>query len=506
MSEYYLKILSGNHNGAEIPLEAGRYTLGRADNCDLILTDTAISDIHLTIEISSVGALSVTTESKSPLYLNGIPEGDTLNFEYFDIVTSNGIHFAIGPANANWPDIEVPLLQKSESKHETADTPSRDNDFPDPDSSENEKTGTHSKSEAIDDITISDTDEDESPINIKLLIGIPVAFITLMSILAIFIFSEPEDTEDTEINTEITSLDQANLIKRQLQLDYIKFRQLSDGTILVKGYTKTLDKKEDLLSQLKDKKLLPKSQVIVMDVMQANAQALLKNRGYNSLTIEQDSTPGSLIINGYIITTDKLENVINMLKEEIYGLIAITDHVEKQSSRVKLLKSMIRDNGLASRVHLIEKADQVLVQGTILDEEQIYRLKEVANKFKALYGNQPKLVVSTKYSDDSNSDFFKQSGGQEGNNLKSSERFGGRKKNILGNRILVQGVSMGTIPYVVMKDGGKYFIGAKLDNGFIIEDINLDYLLLSDGSQSIKYYLGGKENGKNKQSNESGRN
>ena len=29
MTEFYLKILSGNHIGAEIPIEPGRYSLGK---------------------------------------------------------------------------------------------------------------------------------------------------------------------------------------------------------------------------------------------------------------------------------------------------------------------------------------------------------------------------------------------------------------------------------------------------------------------------------------------
>ncbi|MDP0561964.1 MAG: type III secretion system inner membrane ring subunit SctD [Candidatus Endonucleobacter sp. (ex Gigantidas childressi)] len=491
MSEYYLKILSGNHNGAEIPLDTGKYTLGRVDTCDLVLTDTALSDIDLTIEIAADGALSVTTENKSPLYLNGIPEGNTLNLSHFDIVTSNGIHFAIGPADANWPDIEVPLLQQSESKHATEDASDGDNDFPDPDAVENDnkEAGTGSELEVSDDLAALDADEEESSIDIKILIGIPVVFILLMSAFAIFLFSGSED--NTRVVNNINHLDQANLIKSELQLDYIKFRQLADGTVLISGYIKTKDKKDDLLSQLKEKKLFIKSQIIVMDDMQANAQALLKSRGYKSLTVEQDSTPGALIINGYIITTDQLEKVINMLREEIYGLIAVTDHVEKQSSRVKSLKSMLRDSGLAARVHLIEKSGQVLVQGSILDEEQAYRLSEVANKFKELYKNQPDLVIAANYSQNSQPDFIEQSSDQKVKGLGEAS-FAERNGSVLRRSMLIQGVSMGAIPYVIMKDGGKYLIGAKLDNGFIIEDINLDYLLLSDGSRNIKYYLGGK--------------
>ncbi|MGB1271865.1 MAG: FHA domain-containing protein, partial [Endozoicomonas sp.] len=63
MSEFYLKILSGNHIGAEIPLEPGRYSVGADDNCDLVLTDASLHDIELIIEISPAGALKVQTST-----------------------------------------------------------------------------------------------------------------------------------------------------------------------------------------------------------------------------------------------------------------------------------------------------------------------------------------------------------------------------------------------------------------------------------------------------------
>ncbi|MGB1272140.1 MAG: SctD/MshK family protein [Endozoicomonas sp.] len=59
----------------------------------------------------------------------------------------------------------------------------------------------------------------------------------------------------------------------------------------------------------------------------------------------------------------------------------------------------------------------------------------------------------------------------------------------------MRGISMGKVPYVVLVNGSKYLIGAELSNGYIIEDINLEYLLLRNGTDRIKYRLGGNRGG-----------
>ena len=55
----------------------------------------------------------------------------------------------------------------------------------------------------------------------------------------------------------------------------------------------------------------------------------------------------------------------------------------------------------------------------------------------------------------------------------------------------IRGVNMGAIPYVIMGNGGKYLHGAQLPNGYILEDIQLEYLILNNGINRIRYPLGG---------------
>ena len=158
------------------------------------------------------------------------------------------------------------------------------------------------------------------------------------------------------------------------------------------------------------------------------------------------------------------------------------------------MKAMIKEKGLASRVHLIERPGKVLIQGLILDDNQYYRLTEIVSQFRQRVGKQPELIIATR-GNHNTQQILQQTASsadvtRDGEN--SARIIPSGPKLPLQPSMTVRGVSMGHIPYVIMEDGGKYLIGAKLDNGYIIEDINLDYLLLSNGSQQIKYRLGGK--------------
>ena len=483
MNDFYLKILSGNHLGAEIPVAEGQYSLGKGQEHDLILTDDSLSDDSFTLDISGQGVLTVI--SQQPIFLNGSQSGTRVTPEHFDVFTIGGIHFAFGPADTPWPTIEPPLLQPQESHHKK--TPS--DDVPDTDLEDAFPFDSPQTSEDIQAFSqpknVSDeTNEDDEvfEVNPKLLIALPILFIFLITIFALLLLSD--SSEENQINAPLSTLEQATLIQNQLQTPDIKFRELMDGTLLISGYTQTLEQKKAFIQQIKEKKLPFRSQIVVMKDLRANARTLLKNRGYDSLNILADNTPGSIILTGYIISDDQLQKAINLLKEEVYGLNDVVSQVDNQAGRLNVLKAMIKDKGLASRVHLTERPGKVLAQGLLLDTGQQYKLEEVIKRFNTRYNNQPTILIGLKNSKSQSS---------QGNSAVPAIVSNSAKKP-LHPSVTVRGVSMGAIPYVIMADGGKYLLGSKLDNGYIIEDINLDYLLLSGDSKKIKYPLGGKTN------------
>ncbi len=473
MTEFYLKILSGNHIGAEIPLEPGRYSLGKGDSCDLVLTDENLSDHELIIVINDDGQVAIqSTSSDSLLYLNGEPAGSNIQYNYFDIVTSNHLFIALGPVDADWPSLALPnvapatnLLAEDEvSPEDTSELlpPNFAEELP--------------KAKSIDEDEEDDELEEGSffdkisdKVNKKWLIATPVAIV--LFIVMVNWLSSGSDETVPDITPAPDNFLFTTQAKKELGLSGLQLKELPDQTIHISGYTQTLQDKLDLQKLLRQQGIPFNSQIVVMNEMRDNAELLLKDRGYDLLELELDNTFGSLVLTGYVATSDELDQIINTLKQEIYGLVSVVDQVENQAGRINTLKSMLREKGLIPRVTVIVREETALLKGHLLDEGQIYDLQNVVNKFQKKYANNPALEIATKY---------------PGGPITDSQ---------LPFSLDIRGISMGKVPYVILLDGSKYLIGAKFSNGYIIEDINLDYLLLTNGTDRIKYRLGGNRGG-----------
>ncbi|WP_422133425.1 type III secretion system inner membrane ring subunit SctD [Endozoicomonas sp. ALD040] len=492
MIEFYLKILSGNHQGAEIPLEPGSYSLGKSDQSDLVLTDESLSDLELIINISPQGQIKISSQSKDGLlYSNGLPRGSELNASHFDIITSSQLFFSLGPVDADWPDQPLPELQRPDPEPEEhqnkGSEQDEDDEFPDaPDiltedgDEELDSDDLNNLNNDLDDIDDSLADDEEAEdeseefenplknIDRKWLIGIPAGIFALF-LLLIILLSGGSD----EAPPEISHLDQAKEIRNRLNQKNIKLKELPDQSILISGYTLTMSDKQTIQRELREQGIPFSSQLVVMSELRANADVLLKNQGHTSLSLELDNSPGSLVMTGYVASSEELQKITAALKQEVHGLVSIVDQVENQAGRLNTLKSMLREKGLSPRIHLIQKPNQITLEGHLLDDEQVYNLNDVVTRFRKQYGNQPQLKLATK------------TAGAPAKVLNTP----------LAPSLKIRSVSMGRVPFVTMEDGAKYLIGAKLANGYIIEDINLDYLLLSKGTDRIKYRLGGNSEG-----------
>ena len=103
---YLLKIVEGPNKGAEIALVEGvAITLGKGDDCDIVLADATLPDAPLSIEASESGV----TVDGSPL-------------EPFAVRIAGATAFAVGPADAPWGALKWPKVEKEdESGSETGD-------------------------------------------------------------------------------------------------------------------------------------------------------------------------------------------------------------------------------------------------------------------------------------------------------------------------------------------------------------------------------------------------
>lgn len=100
---YLLKIVEGPNKGAEVALVEGvAVTLGKGDDCDIVLVDSTMPDTPLNVEATAGGVM-----------VDGKP------VEQFEVMTSGATSFAVGPAGAPWGALKWPKAEAEEPKEKT---------------------------------------------------------------------------------------------------------------------------------------------------------------------------------------------------------------------------------------------------------------------------------------------------------------------------------------------------------------------------------------------------
>ena len=97
---FLLKIVEGPNKGAEIALVEGvAITLGKTDDCDVILADPTLPDAPISVEASASG-VAVDGGSLAP----------------FTVKTAGATSFAVGPADAPWEPLVWPRPEEDNSE------------------------------------------------------------------------------------------------------------------------------------------------------------------------------------------------------------------------------------------------------------------------------------------------------------------------------------------------------------------------------------------------------
>ena len=130
---------------------------------------------------------------------------------------------------------------------------------------------------------------------------------------------------------------------------------------------------------------------------------------------------------------------------------------------------MLKEKALTQRIKLLDQPGKVVLKGRLIDISQGYQLKEVVRNFREKYGKRPELVVDVT--------------------LPAADLA------TLQPVINVKSVTIGREPFVILDKGEKYLKGAKLKNGYILENITLGCLALRPGRETMKYYVGGNHSG-----------
>ncbi len=125
-SRFYLLILDGDRKGEEVPLEEGRFTIGRKDKNDLVLHDPRVSGFHAEIVREGKGWILRDLGSTNGTFLDGrridevpLEHGDTFSVGILRLrfVDREGGPLAEESQEVQVARVDRELLEKAGKKH-----------------------------------------------------------------------------------------------------------------------------------------------------------------------------------------------------------------------------------------------------------------------------------------------------------------------------------------------------------------------------------------------------
>ncbi len=462
MSIAFLKILSGMHQDALVPIDHDRIIIGGSDAVDIVLGDNFLKDKSIVVDVGDKryrlhSSSDQLDWSSATLNLSGhvlvfYKTSDLiLGFSDDQAIFSQVNHDEL----VFMPYVEKPVDQDHQQevaellgtdKFTDSDHLNTDADkkiFPRDDDPENE---------LEEDIVDEDGEEaDVSTIfkNKKALsIGVVAIAATLFG-LGYFSFYTDFD-ESVPIPT-VACESQFKEMFSDAAYQQLRFTSEAN-TNLIKGYVNSY---EDLRA-LKDKALsLPcakidrvySNQQIVSSMQNILPQDLL-----DSVKVIPDKLYGHIIMEGYAKDEAQWRKLKSRILMDVNGLLSIIDKVETVQTHLTILHQMINKYQLDGYVHL-KVIDDKIVADMVFNPSMYDKWKQMVVAYKDVYKTGPELVMD----------------------------------NVNITQLGIAGISQGRMAHIVLENGEKYVVGSVLPNGSVLSRVDDDGLVLSTVSGEIKY-------------------
>jgi type III secretion protein D len=448
---YALKVLSGPNLGAEIPLGEGQYLIGTDDSCDIILSDDQVAGRHLRLEITA-GEIHIAAMDAAA-FLDGEDTGGVESaVSFHQVVTIGATHLAIGPSGREWPIIQLPqpkpLPVEAEEEEETAPV----------------ETETAEAAADPEPQSLAEPPPQPAPAGRGKALGlIAAALVVLLTGGLVFIAAAP----DRGAQRPVERKPDAQAIRDLLStLDHPDLEVVGDprGRLTIQGYVDRVDQKKGIVTELRKRGINIRIQVKSGDQLVTAVKETLTALGYD-LDIEWGGE-GRIVVKGAATDKSDFQSALAMVKQDIPAIRQIDDQVVTNDAILSRFGELLNQFGLRTKVRAKTYPDHLLAAGTI-EPGDADRWQALKQEYQSRYGEQvpirDSVSVSRMPADDSQA-------APTGNADLQLARLGLPPPQ--RPDLNIQSVSIGPVRYLIDQTGHKYFVGARLNNGFRITAID----------------------------------
>ncbi|MDG9672180.1 type III secretion system inner membrane ring subunit SctD [Hahella sp. CR1] len=442
-AQWMIKLLSGPHAGAEMRLENRAYRVGSADEGDIVLHDKLLPELAFTLDVGVDGVRLLREEANETgnetnvAFLCEGREVDELDVKVdaYTIYSLGMLHFCFGPTNQRWPDISLPTPRHAAESNAS--------NLPAAAESEHAKDPVDKRQDNV---------RRGLPRSSKLMLPVFLCFIA-----GGVIFNSR--FLDAGVIQPETSLDLAGIVAQDWRFEGLAVnpQTLSNGANkwLISGYVDTAAQAADLKRRLQALNAPFELDIRVMESVKRSTETLLQQFQLSHLTVSLGTQPGELVISGVETNLDNWLRQKELLLADIPGLTHIQDRVERPESRLNQLKQWLQEEGLDKEVLVNAQDGRLSITSDIrLEDSEAWR--RVQRKFQERFGGTLDLAVIAD----------------------------------ARPTLAIRSVSLGAVPHLVLANGRRYGLGAHVSDGYFLEQVAKDAVVLRRGEELIKYRVG----------------
>ena len=470
MSIAYLKLYSGMHQDALVPIDYPRIMIGGREDVDIVLGDQALKDNAFVVDVeenyfrlhSSSEKLTWTTASFTQAGRSAV------FYQTEDLIFG----FSADQASLDQVNIDElvfkPYVEMSADgvvdKQEFSDSFNADqqanNTLPIENDRFNDEYETNRQEDddydSVDkDIEASDDEEDNDDDSSDLIsnkkLWVAGFFAISISLFGMGYFSFNSESESVKKIPSVAC--EAKFKSLFADPAYQQLRFTSDGTThTIQGYVDTYD---DLIA-IKEKALnlscaktdhLYSNQQIISSIKNMLPQELIP-----LVKVVPNAIFGHVIVEGYARDGAEWKKVKTRILQDVNGLISIEDQIVTVETHLTYLQQMINKYELNGYVHLKVNADKI-VADMVFNPSMYEKWQSLMVAYKQAYPVGPELIMD----------------------------------NVNITQLGIAGISQGRMAHIVLENGEKYVVGSVLPNGSVLTRVDDDGLVLSTAKGEIKY-------------------
>lgn len=433
---YILRILSGPHTGAEVPLSQDKkLLLGKGENCDIVLKDDRLADQHALFSFQDDHFVCSPTEN-AEITIDGEVIHEPKALKNFAAIVCGTTLLSIGPNDIVWPNIQ-PYEHKPSS---TEDAPG-----------EKKLTEGTPKTKLLNRFK-----------NFAILLVVLGSFIAL----ALWdIKRNPQEDPTPEESTQfpIVSLKksiESVLEKNNVDPKYVKLG-LSGKNFTLQCYVSSNEEKNILEKQLRG---LPKVnfqslRIYVQAFFVDQAQTILNP--YLTITAIPGAELDGITLKGYLSNIDLLPKLKKALLEDIRGLEKIDTVLLSADEAFDLASNLLTQYKLMGLLKIQAIKTGIMITGHIPASAEAH-WKQAQKALKQAFENACKVLSYVA--------------------VVAPQAV---KKLFFPSEITTVAVPQNDRPWLELKSGDRYFEGALLPSGYKIQKISTEGINIQKNEESI---------------------